>query len=93
MLDERRGKQLQAAVADLRGSTGFDVGGEQSKRVPAGFDAGHPRADLLRYKGLYGQSPHIQVKTLQSPGLIDRCLQYAQSMAPLQRWFRQLAGN
>jgi uncharacterized protein (TIGR02453 family) len=91
VLDGRRGKQLQTAVDELRRKKGYAVGGEQSKRVPAGFDPGHPRADLLRYKGLYGQSPHIEVKTLQSPGLVDRCLEYAQSMAPLHRWFKQLS--
>jgi uncharacterized protein (TIGR02453 family) len=26
------------------------LGGEQLKRIPTGFDAGHPAADLLRYK-------------------------------------------
>jgi uncharacterized protein (DUF2461 family) len=69
------------------------VGGEQSKRVPAGFDADHPRADLLRHKALYGRSPQIPVKTLQSPALVDRCLEYAQAMEPLQRWFKQVAGG
>jgi hypothetical protein len=80
-------------VAELRSEKGFEVGGEQSKRVPAGFDADHPRADLLRHKALYGRSPQIQVKTLQSAGLVDRCIEYAQAMAPLQRWFVQLAGQ
>jgi uncharacterized protein (DUF2461 family) len=93
VLDERRGKQLQAAVAELQRTKGFEVGGEQSKRVPAGFDPEHPRAELLRHKALYGRSPHIQVKTLQSPALVDRCIEYAQAMAPLQRWFNQLAGG
>jgi uncharacterized protein (TIGR02453 family) len=93
VLDERRGKQLQAAVAELQSAKGFEVGGEQSKRVPAGLDPEHPRADLLRHKALYGRSPQIQVKTLQSRALVDRCIEYAQAMAPLQRWFKQLAGG
>jgi uncharacterized protein (TIGR02453 family) len=93
VLDERRGKQLQAAVTELRKSKGFDIGGEQSKRVPAGFAADHPRGDLLRHKGLYGHSPHIEVKALQSPGLVDRCLKYAQTMAPLHQWFKLLSGS
>jgi uncharacterized protein (TIGR02453 family) len=93
VLDERRGKRLQRVMADLKASKGFGVGGEQSKRVPAGLDPDHPRADLLRYKGLYGASPHIEVKILLRPGLVDRCLEYAQTMAPLHRWFRELAGD
>ena len=92
VLDERQGKQLQAAVVELLSARGFEVGGEQSKRVPAGFDADHPRADLLRHKALYGRSPQIPVKTLQSSGLVERCLEYSRTLAPLHRWFLQLAG-
>lgn len=88
--DNRRGGQLRKAVDELRRSEGFGIDGEQYKRVPAGFDPDHPRADLLRHKGLYGHSPHIRPETLQTPELIERCLEYAKTLLPLHRWFMQL---
>lgn len=88
--DHRQGTQLQAVVKQLQQTEGFGVGGEQYKRVPAGYDAHHPRADLLRYKSLHGHSPHLELETLQSPKLVDRCFDYAGTLLPLHRWFMQL---
>ena len=58
--------------------------------IPAGFDPDHPRANLLRHKGLYGHSPHIRPEMLQTPELIERCLKYAKILLPLHSWFMQL---
>lgn len=45
------GKKLQVALDELAASgTRLDV--PALKRVPSGYDADHPRADLLRHKGI-----------------------------------------
>jgi uncharacterized protein (TIGR02453 family) len=46
------GAPLAAIVAKLEKS-GYQMGGEQLKRVPAGLPQDHPRARLLRHKLLY----------------------------------------
>ena len=46
------GSQLDAIVKKLRRS-GYDLGGEELKRVPAPWPQDHPRAELLRRKSLY----------------------------------------
>ncbi len=51
--DDRRGPALAQIVAALKESGDYDVYGEQYKRVPQGYHADHPRAELLKYKGLY----------------------------------------
>lgn len=52
VIDDESGADLASLVAAaMKG--GFEVGGEQLRRVPPGFDKEHPRADLLRHKGLY----------------------------------------
>jgi uncharacterized protein (TIGR02453 family) len=48
---DRSGKQLVAIVADLR-KKGYDVEGQELKRVPSPHPQDHPRADLLRHKRL-----------------------------------------
>ncbi len=47
----RSGEQLVAIVAEL-GRKGYEIGGEELKRVPPPFPADHPRGRLLRHKRL-----------------------------------------
>jgi uncharacterized protein (TIGR02453 family) len=49
--DPKAGKRLEAIVAELRAKE-YAIHGEELKRVPHGFEADHPRAGLLRHKGL-----------------------------------------
>lgn len=49
--DDRTGPELVQIVETLRG-LGFDVTGTMLKRVPKGYPADHPRADLLRHRSL-----------------------------------------
>jgi len=48
---DRSGKELTAIVARLRGN-GYELGGQDLKRVPPPHAQDHPRADLLRHKRL-----------------------------------------
>ncbi len=45
------GKELVATIARLR-ERGYDLGGQELKRVPPPHAQGHPRGDLLRHKRL-----------------------------------------
>ena len=45
------GEELAAIVGRLR-DRGYDIGGQELKRVPPAFARDHPRADLLRHKRL-----------------------------------------
>lgn len=87
VVDPTRGSRLQAIVAELESQPGFEVGGEQLKRVPPGYPQDHPRGDLLRYQGMYARGPRIEPKQLQSPELIETCLEHARALAPLHHWF------
>ena len=49
---ERSGKELVAIVAELR-KKGYEVEGQELKRVPSPHGQDHPRADLLRHKRLF----------------------------------------
>jgi hypothetical protein len=48
---DRSGRELVALVAELR-KKGYDVEGQELKRVPSPYPQDHPRADLLRHKRL-----------------------------------------
>lgn len=52
VIDGDAGAEIAAAVAGLAKATKADVVGPALKKVPAPYDADHPRADLLRHKAL-----------------------------------------
>ena len=62
------------------------VTGESYKRVPAGYPADHPLAELLKKKSLFA---HYKVPTppeLHTPDFIDWCYARFYALAPLHRW-------
>ena len=86
VVDEQLGAKLTAAIESVKGSGNYEIGGEHYKRVPSGYNAGHPRSDLLRYNGLYAKSPLIDANTLSSPHLIEVCFGHCRDMMPLHNW-------
>lgn len=68
----------------------YEIGGEQYKRIPREYDPMHDRAYLLKYKGLWAGAPAITPTQLQSPKLVDICLDHCVNMAPLHHWLVKL---
>ena len=48
---DKSGKELAKVVATLR-DNGYEIGGQELKRVPPPYPQDHPRGDLLRHKML-----------------------------------------
>lgn len=48
---EASGEELDAIVAALR-KRGYEIGGQELKRVPSPYPSDHPRGELLRHKRL-----------------------------------------
>ncbi|MFF1817948.1 DUF2461 domain-containing protein [Kribbella sp. NPDC058245] len=83
--EDRRGKQLEGLLADLT-AAGWTVGGDRLKTSPRGFDADHPRIELLRHKSLtvtksYGFEPIIH-----TPELAESIRADWQATQPLITW-------
>lgn len=75
-----------AKIVTKEERAGYDVGGEHYKRVPAGFDADHPRAALLRHAGIYvGTDLKVpaEATTATFPSF---CAAHYKKMAPLMDW-------
>jgi uncharacterized protein (TIGR02453 family) len=86
--DPAQGAALQGVLDQLQ-AEGLRVWGERYKRVPQGYSADHPRADLLKYKGLFAASSDFPAAVLASPGLVDQCFEICATQAPLQQWLLQ----
>lgn len=86
VVDEKRGAELGAILRPLvRG--GFEVGSyEELQRVPRGFDPEHPRADLLRRKGLMVAFPTAERSLLTSRKFVDWLAGHAKKAVPLVEW-------
>jgi uncharacterized protein (TIGR02453 family) len=84
--DDKRGAALEQAVAQIQ-QAGLTISGMgEYTRVPTGYDKDHPRAALLKKKGLVAISPGIPLEVLITPALVDLCFDYAKTMLPLHQW-------
>jgi uncharacterized protein (TIGR02453 family) len=83
--DDRSGAALTTVLAALsRG--GYQLGGDQLKRVPKPWDDTHPRADLLRHKSLISWVDHKPAAWLHTPRAKDRVVKAWTALAPLNAW-------
>jgi uncharacterized protein (TIGR02453 family) len=83
--DDRRGAELEVILADLQ-EDGWTLGGDKLKTTPRGYDADHPRIELLRHKSMtlgksYGFEPVIH-----TPELLDRVRTDWRTVAPFLDW-------
>lgn len=95
IIDETEGKALDTILRKLRRAhEDLRISAiDETKRVPRGFDEAHPRADLLRLKGLAvsfslvaGADPKAHAKLLGSAALVDAIAAVGRDAAPLVRW-------
>jgi len=91
VVDEERGAALEAAIAAVAGSGLYGLGGETLKRIPAGYDAGQPRAELLRYTALHASSLRMPPAVVTAPEFVDACEAHCRAMFPLYQWLGRLA--
>ncbi|MCL2544096.1 MAG: DUF2461 domain-containing protein [Microbacteriaceae bacterium] len=81
------GLELEAIVADAR-AAGFEPhAAEALATVPRGFDKAHPRAELLRLKGI-ALMRHWSIDTpwISTPEAFDHIAAALDDVAPLRDW-------
>jgi uncharacterized protein (TIGR02453 family) len=83
--NEASGKQLQAILRKLE-KAGFEVGGERLKTAPRGYDAEHPRIELLRHKSITVGHPIGFDKVIHSADLLDLVRKDWRALRPLVEW-------
>jgi uncharacterized protein (TIGR02453 family) len=86
VLDDGRGRALAAILAKL-GRARFEVGSHDVlQRVPRGLDPEHPRADLLKRKGLIVSFPGPPRDLLVKRTLVDWLVRHVKPVVPLVEW-------
>jgi uncharacterized protein (TIGR02453 family) len=90
--DSRRGPKLAAAVAALRKAK-YNVDARESlKRVPRGFDADHPRADLLKFKGIHVGRDFGTPKWVHTKAATTRITDTWRAADPVNTWLDKHVG-
>jgi uncharacterized protein (TIGR02453 family) len=87
--EEARGKALAKLLARLAKEGLVQMEEPAWKRVPGGYGAEHPRAELLRLPGL-GVGRDLGAAELAGADLPERCAALALRMRPLMDWLALL---
>ncbi len=83
--DDKSGPALKRILTKLE-KAGFEIGGDRLKTSPRGFDADHPRIELLRHRSLtvghwIGFEPVVH-----TPELLDLVRDDWKALRPLVEW-------
>jgi uncharacterized protein (TIGR02453 family) len=90
--DGLHGPWLEQILADLS-SEGYSIGDQTLKRVPAGFSAQHPRAELLRYTTVNAMAKISPPPAeLETAAFVDWCMQHFTRTKPLVDWLAEEVG-
>jgi uncharacterized protein (TIGR02453 family) len=90
--DNRTGPKLAAAVDGLRKKRYSVASRESLKRVPRGIDPDHPRAELLRMKGVHIGRTFGAPKWLHTSAAAQRIVTTWRDAAPVNTWLDRHVG-
>jgi uncharacterized protein (TIGR02453 family) len=90
VLDAQQGERLTAILARLTRAR-FTVGSHETlQKVPRGIDPTHPRAALLKRKGLIASFPELPRDLLVTHRLVDWLVTHVKRVVPLVEWLAAL---
>jgi uncharacterized protein (TIGR02453 family) len=89
--NDRTGRTFARAVAALTGR-GWTTTGDTLVRVPRGLDPGHPRADLLRHKGLALTLDHGDPDWFTTPECLGHVARGWREVTPVLTWLGRQVG-
>jgi uncharacterized protein (TIGR02453 family) len=89
--EDIHGPVLEKTVDKLR-RAGWDVHGEKLKTRPKGYDADHPRIELLKHKSLWVGRTWEPGDYLHERECFDRVRKAWRALRPLNEWARDHVG-
>ncbi|MGW0245414.1 DUF2461 domain-containing protein [Nocardia goodfellowii] len=89
--DEVRGPELESILARLT-KAGFTLGGEKLKTKPKGYDADHPRIELLRHKQISCSKDFGAPDWLDTPRAAKEIRAAWETLRPLVEWLYAVVG-
>ena len=90
--DDKRGAQL-TRITNKLAKAGWELGGDQLKTAPRGYDAEHRRIALLRHKSLFAGKSYGFDEVIHSPRLLDEVRADWQALRPLIEWLARTSSE
>jgi uncharacterized protein (TIGR02453 family) len=90
---DHSGVRLQAVVDALKDAGVEIYGSDALKTAPKGYAKDHPRAELLRYKGIVAMKSWPPAAWLSTAAAKKRVVDLLRSTAPLVDWLDQNVGD
>jgi uncharacterized protein (TIGR02453 family) len=84
--DPKSGAALAKAIETGTAGPGMILDAPALKRVPPGFDAESPQADLLKHKGIVVRGDRAIPDALFGPGAVDLALDLFRPLVPVHDW-------
>ena len=91
--DERTGAALEEAIARATELPGAVLGTARYKRVPQGYGADHPRAELLRHGALVVGGEWDLPPAVSGPGFVGWVAERLERVAPVERWLTEIVAT
>jgi len=88
VVEKKQGVALKSAVKKIT-DKGYLIDGKHYKKIPRGFDAEHPHAEYLLYKGLTARVEEKVSDVFYSDAIIDHAYAHYKNMLPLHRWLKK----
>ncbi len=85
IIHPRSGRALLAALAEVRASGDYGIGGKTRKLMPRGFETEADRSEYLLYEGLYASAEMPAAAALE-PDFAERCVAHFRNTWPVARW-------
>lgn len=83
---DRFGPELETILRTLEKKPGFELGGDRLKTTPRGYDADHPRIELLRHRSLtVGHALGFE-PVIHTPELLELVRADWRALRPLVDW-------
>ena len=83
--DAKSGPALRRTLTRLE-KDGFEIGGARLKTSPRGYDADHPRIELLRHKQINVGKPYGFEKVIHTPEVLEMVRTDWRTLKPLVTW-------
>jgi uncharacterized protein (TIGR02453 family) len=89
VVDDKHGAMLEKIINMIRSKGDYQLGWKKYKKVPRGYAADHPRAELLLYGGV-GFSLDISVpKELMNQQAVEYCYKVYKDLSPIHVWLSE----
>ncbi|WP_193612437.1 TIGR02453 family protein [Nocardioides lijunqiniae] len=86
--DDKTGPALRRTLTKLE-KAGFEITGQQLKTTPRGYDAGHPRIDLLRHRTLTAGKSYGFADFIHTAELLEHVREDWRALKPLVSWLER----